>query len=59
MESLELDINCKKLHLASKLETVANTLEGEDAMSCWQKNNTINKNKPNNYTSVHKLNLDD
>ena len=34
MESLELDINCKKLHLASKLETVANTLEGEDAMSC-------------------------
>jgi hypothetical protein len=30
MESLEMDINCKKLHLANKLENVGITLEGDD-----------------------------
>lgn len=30
MEALENDINCKKLHLANKLEKVGLTIEGDD-----------------------------
>jgi len=30
IEALELDVNCKKLHLANKLENVGITLDGED-----------------------------
>ena len=30
IEALEMDINCKKLHLANKLENVGVTLDGMD-----------------------------
>lgn len=33
-----MDVNCKKLHLANKLENVGITLDGDD---CWQINDSI------------------
>lgn len=33
IEALELDMHCRKMHLAHKLDNVARTLEGEEVMS--------------------------
>lgn len=35
LDSLDMDNNCKKMHLSHKLENVACTLEGEEASTCW------------------------
>ncbi|XP_001996523.2 plexin-B, partial [Drosophila grimshawi] len=34
MDALDADPNCKKMHLSSKLESVACTLDGEDTSNC-------------------------
>ncbi|XP_064537604.1 plexin-B [Drosophila montana] len=34
MDALDSDPNCKKMHLSSKLESVACTLDGEDTSNC-------------------------
>ncbi|XP_055858104.1 plexin-B isoform X1 [Episyrphus balteatus] len=34
MQTLEVDVNCKKMHLAHKLENVACTLDGEETSAC-------------------------
>lgn len=34
MDALDTDPNCKKMHLSSKLESVACTLDGEDTLNC-------------------------
>lgn len=34
MDALEMDVNCKKMHLAHKLKNVACTLEGDETSAC-------------------------
>lgn len=36
LDGLNMDPNCKKSHLADKLDIVACTLEGEETSACWR-----------------------